>query len=124
MFRKLIVILITWFVFYSAQTSALGLGSIELNSGLNQPFDATIKLVARNEAEHATRHLAFADQRVGDELNLVARNGETDPGARAGRAVNQRVHSDHAPVDVDERSTRVAHVDRRVGLNEVGVVTR
>ncbi|MBL1292997.1 MAG: hypothetical protein COB61_003905 [Thiotrichales bacterium] len=51
MSRKLIVILFASFVFYSAQTLALGLGGIELSSGLNQPFDAKIKLVSRSENE-------------------------------------------------------------------------
>ncbi|NOX28340.1 MAG: hypothetical protein GXP21_09200, partial [Gammaproteobacteria bacterium] len=51
MSRKLIVILFASFVFYSAQTLALGLGDIELSSGLNQPFDAKIKLVSRSENE-------------------------------------------------------------------------
>jgi len=71
MFRKLIVILITWFVFYSAQTSALGLGSIELNSGLNQPFDATIKLVARNEAELEGLRVGLASNADFDRIGAV-----------------------------------------------------
>lgn len=51
MSRKLIVVVIAWFAYYSSQTWALGLGDIELSSALNQPFDATIKLISNNEAE-------------------------------------------------------------------------
>lgn len=51
MSRKLIVILLASFVFYSTQTLALGLGDIELSSGLNQPFDAEIRLISRDETE-------------------------------------------------------------------------
>ena len=71
MSRKLIVILITWFVFYSAQTSALGLGNIELNSSLNQPFDATIKLVARNEAELEGLRVGLASNADFDRIGAV-----------------------------------------------------
>ena len=51
MLRKLIALVVVGFALYSAQALALGLGDIELKSALNQPFDATIKLVSSDESE-------------------------------------------------------------------------
>ena len=45
-------------------------------------------------------------------------NREADPGAGASRRGDRRVDPDHLAVEVDQRTARVARVDRRVGLDE------
>lgn len=59
------------FVFYSAQTLSLGLGLIELSSGLNQPFDATIKLVSRSETELEGLRVGLASNADFDRIGAV-----------------------------------------------------
>ena len=52
----------------------------------------------------------------------VDRNREADAVVGAGAAVDRRVDPDDLALGVDQRATRVAGVDRRVGLNEIVVV--
>src|SRR5581483_9020832 len=61
---------------------------------------------------------------LGDELGNHARDGvdryrKPDPGVRAGRAENHRVDADQTAGAVEQGTTRVPRVDRRIGLDEV-----
>ncbi len=71
MFRKLIVIMMASFVFFHAQTLALGLGDIELSSGLNQPFNATIKLVSNKKSELEGLRVGLASNADFDRIGAV-----------------------------------------------------
>src|SRR5690606_42147084 len=61
---------------------------------------------------------AFGDQLLHDVKGGVDGNGYTDA---LRRGVHCRVDADHFAPDVDERPARVAGVDGRVGLHQVGV---
>ena len=71
MSKKLVTITIASFALYSAQALALGLGNIELGSGLNQPFNATIKLVSRSESELEGLRIGLASNADFDRIGAV-----------------------------------------------------
>ena len=54
-----------------------------------------------------------------DNRTFKAKVVGTDPGTGAGGRVDHRVDADHLPGQVDQRTARVAGVDRSVGLDEV-----
>ncbi|MBN4073665.1 hypothetical protein JYU18_00185 [bacterium AH-315-E07] len=71
MSKKFMVIMAASFALHSAQTQALGLGDIELGSGLNQPFNATIKLVSRNKSELEDLRIGLATNADFDRIGAV-----------------------------------------------------
>ena len=56
------------------------------------------------------------NQLFSDFLNEIARNGEAEPTIQT---VNERIHPDHVPVDVAERTAAVARIDRGIGLQVI-----
>ena len=64
------------------------------------------------------RVVPLRDQLRHHPVHRVDRHREADPGARARRAEDRRVHPDQPPRAVEERAARVARVDRRVGLDQ------
>ena len=68
----------------------------------------------------ARRDLAELDQVVHHLLRERDRNREAVAGVVARPAGDRAVDADDFAADVDQRAARVARVDRRVGLDEVG----
>src|SRR5205085_2452078 len=66
-------------------------------------------------ADVAPPHAPITDQPRRDELRRICRNREADP-LRAGD--DRRVDADDLSAGIDERSTRIARVERRVRLND------
>ncbi len=60
MFRKLILLFVSIIGFYSSATFAVGLGSSDLKSGLNQPLKAEIKLLSADELSAHEIHASLA----------------------------------------------------------------
>lgn len=60
-------------VLFTLPTSlwALGVGSMEVSSGLNQPFDARIPIVGAGEGELADVRAALAEKEVFDRAGLT-----------------------------------------------------
>ncbi len=71
MIRKLIVLVVLGLLFHSAHVLALGLGDIELKSGLNQPFDATIQLTVRDESELEGLRIGLASNADFERIGAV-----------------------------------------------------
>ena len=61
--------------------------------------------------------LAGRDQLVGDRPHRARRDREADAVVAAGVALDLRVDADHVAAHVEQRPTRVAVIDRRVGLD-------
>ena len=57
--RKLLLVLA--FIVLPGFASALGLGKVQLNSALNQPFDARIELLSTSASELESLHVGLAD---------------------------------------------------------------
>jgi hypothetical protein len=55
-----------------------------------------------------------------DLVDDVDRDGEPDPGIRAGGGKNRRGDADQAAGGIEQRSSGIARIDRRIGLNDVG----
>src|SRR5918994_3564834 len=70
-------------------------------------------------AEIRVQDLAGRDELPDDGAHRVRRNGESDPVRAARLALDLRVDPDHPTPVVEERTARVAMVDRGVGLNRV-----
>ena len=68
------------------------------------------------DANAGTPHSAIADQAAGDKLGRVDRDREADPLCRQDHG---RVDADDVAAGIDERTTRVARVQGRVGLEHV-----
>src|SRR3954447_17163046 len=74
--------------------------------------------VLDEDADVGVLHGAAADERLGDALRRVDRDGEADAGVVVRVALDLVVDPDHrVRRDVDQRSPGVAVVDRRVGLD-------
>uniref|UniRef100_A0A0N4Z1E6 LigA n=1 Tax=Parastrongyloides trichosuri TaxID=131310 RepID=A0A0N4Z1E6_PARTI len=67
-------------------------------------------------AQIAALHAFAAHQLVSDRLGRGRGNGEADADRAARRREDRRVHADHAAIDVEGRSARVAPVDGGVDL--------
>ena len=70
------------------------------------------------DADPGIMDLAVLDQHVGDAGGQVDRNREADPVVAAAAGDDRRIDADHVAVHVDQRTARVAPVDRRIGLDE------
>src|SRR4051812_27957102 len=68
------------------------------------------------DAEVAAANASILDQPARDPTREVAGNGETD--ALRG-ADDGRVDADHFATGVEQRATRVAGIQRRIGLDDV-----
>ena len=71
--------------------------------------------------------LPILDQARNDPLDSVDRNGKTDArinrltdGVGAG-GFDGAVDADHFPVQVQERTARIAGIERRIGLDDIGI---
>ena len=58
-------------------------------------------------------------QLLDDARDRIGRHGKADADRSAGRRDDRRVHADDFAVHVEQRTARVALVDRRVGLQVV-----
>ena len=72
--------------------------------------------ILTGNANIAAPDSSVANQPTGDEPGRIARNRKADALCRAN---HRRVHADHFPRGVDERSAGIARIQRRVGLNDV-----
>src|SRR5215207_8755457 len=74
----------------------------------------------RVHAEEPALHAALALELREDPLGRVDRHGESDPDVATASAarLDLRVDADHAAGGVEQRATRVARVDRGVGLDD------
>ena len=75
---------------------------------------------ADRHAEHGATNLAVLDQVVHDLLRQRDRNREAVAGVVAGAARDRAVDADDVAANVEQRTARVARVDRGVGLDVVG----
>src|SRR5262249_51618297 len=73
------------------------------------------------DAEPAAGHVALLLHLGHELLRQVDRDGEADADVAAALAEDRRVDADDVAVLVEQGSTRVARIDRRVGLDEVVV---
>ena len=77
------------------------------------------RLVAQRldtNTEPRTHHAPLRDERLAHLPCEIGRNGEAQT---ATQPVDQRVHADHFSVEIDERTSAVARIDRRIGLQIV-----
>ena len=72
-------------------------------------------------AQPAARDMAVRQKLADDVLDGRSGNGEADADRPAGRREDHRVHADHLAAQIEGRSARIAAVDRRVDLDEVGI---
>ena len=70
-------------------------------------------------AEPAAPRLAILLELIDHLHRAVRRHGEADADRAAGRRDDRRVHADHLPVHVEQRSARIAAIDGGVGLEEI-----
>ena len=63
-------------------------------------------------------HFPVTNQLGHDAINRVRRDRKADPRRRSGRAVDSGIHADQSAGAVEQRSSRVARIDRGVGLND------
>src|SRR5437867_757025 len=76
------------------------------------------QLILSDVNAHAgPNHLAAADQLRHDAIDRIDRDGETDARVGAGRAVYSGVDADQQAGAIQQRSTGIAGIDRRVGLD-------
>ena len=73
------------------------------------------------DAEPAALHFAVLDQLRHDRRHHVARYREADADVAAGGRENCGVDADQLAAQIHQRATRIAGVDRRIGLNEIFV---
>ncbi len=90
---------------------AIGLGAVGIEVG-----DA--------DAEQAALDLTVLQDLAHDRLGDVHGNGEADADVAAAVAEDRGIDADQLAPQVDERTTRVAGVDRGVGLDEILVAVR
>ena len=74
--------------------------------------------VLRDQTKRAAGDLTFGDQLVGDIFRGVGWNCIADTHTRAGWGVDCDIDADQLALDIEQRSTRVPTVDRRICLNE------
>ncbi len=75
--------------------------------------------VLDRHADAAALDLAVADQLVHDLARHVDRHREADADISAGWGNDRGVDTDDPALQVDERATRIARIDRGIGLDEV-----
>src|SRR5581483_6393321 len=78
---------------------------------------AVVRGVRRNQAEQGVLSAAGRDQLRRDRLDEVRGDRETDALVAAAVALDLRRDADHVALHVEQRATRVAMVDRGVGLD-------
>ena len=71
------------------------------------------------DAQEATFHFPVGDQIFGDALDEIYRHGETVSLVRAGFSSDGCVYAYELAAKINQSASRVAGVDRRVGLDEV-----
>ena len=71
------------------------------------------------DAQAAPTHLAKTDQVVLNALDHVGRDGETDANVATRGTDNRRIDADQATLQIHQRTTGVAGIDRSVGLDEI-----
>src|SRR3954463_12881687 len=81
------------------------------------------QLLDAEEAHGTTPHFAELLQIVDDLARQVARDGKPDPLVPAALGEDAGVDTNQFAAAADQRSARVAGVDRRVRLNEVFVIS-
>jgi hypothetical protein len=69
-------------------------------------------------------HHTVREQVFGDATCPIYRNGEADPDAPSTRRKNRAVDTNDFADGVDERTTGVSGIDRRICLNHVDVDAR
>ncbi len=80
-----------------------------------------IHLLNRN-AEPPARYFTVLDQALHDRARHVRRNRETDAHIAAAARENSGIDADELAARVDQRTARVAGIDRRIRLDEIFVV--
>jgi len=78
----------------------------------------TVDVLQRN-AKPAALHPSIIAQVRDDPLCDLRCHGEPDTDVAAGGREDRGVHADHLSPHVEQRTTEIARVDRRVGLDEV-----
>src|ERR1700682_3456326 len=69
-------------------------------------------------AEAALSYVGPSLERRQELRDLVDRDGEADTDVAIDRALDRVVDADHLPRGIDQRTTRVARIDRRIRLDE------
>ncbi len=60
------------------------------------------------------------DQIRHNAARCVCRNSESHTGVTAGFTQNRDIHADYIAITVEQRTTAVARIDRRIGLDQAG----
>src|ERR1019366_7615774 len=63
-------------------------------------------------------HMAVLDELLGDVVGHADRYRERDAFVAAGAAVDLRIDADHFALEIEQRSTGIAWIDRDIGLDE------
>src|SRR3982074_2934177 len=74
---------------------------------------------AGNDADAGRGHAPIADELGHGAIDDVDRDGKADPGIRPRRREDRRVHADEPPGRIEQRTARIAGIDRGVGLDDV-----
>src|SRR6185503_21121732 len=75
--------------------------------------------VTNLDAQRRTLDVTGLDDLIHHRARDVHRHGETIAGVVARGALDRAVDADHFAARIHERTTRVARVDGRIGLNEI-----
>ncbi len=73
----------------------------------------------RDDAEEAARDRTFVDDLGHDVFGHVARDRKTDSHVAAAARDNRCIDPDHFAFQVQQRSARIAGIDRGIGLDEI-----
>src|SRR5712691_8535038 len=75
--------------------------------------------VLDRDPDAAPFDFTVSDQLVHDLACHIDRDGKADADIAATRRQYRRVDTDHPPLQIDQRTARIARIDRGVGLNEI-----
>src|SRR5690606_15107733 len=89
--------------------------AFDTHAARDQLIKPVIHLDAQRRSDVASRRNQLRD----DAVDRVDGDGEADAGPCAGRAVDRRVDADQSPRAVEQRTTRVALVDRGIRLDQM-----
>src|SRR5205823_265627 len=73
------------------------------------------------DAEEPASDLSLFNDRIHHIASQIDRYGEADTLKAAAAAQDGGIDPDQAPLDIDQRTAGVAHIDRGIGLDEVFV---
>ena len=74
--------------------------------------------ILKARAQPRSFHFAVGLRGLHNARHHIGRNGKTDADRAAGFRKNGRVDTQKPPIKRDQRTARIARINRRIGLNE------